>query len=262
MPSLLCRLSFSKRLQMASKLLYPWHHFLTRTALSKEEERSNGMSKTNERADISPSFPFLSSPFPEVARNFKNQGNEYFAGRRFREAQGFYTQAIDAKPLDNALLEILLVNRAACNLALGSSSAAPFPISSCHPYRVLANPYPLFATSASLSIENNRQVLLDCAQALTFNPVSVKALYRTSLAQLALAHYEECITFCDRALAIPGQEGARSHTLVREKAVERWEKLKKKEGETKERGRRKVEEAKALEKALRVSNILVPCSTS
>lgn len=40
---------------------------------------------------------------------------------------------------------------------------------------------------------------------------------------------------------------------MREKAVERWEKLKKKEGETKERERRKGEEAKALEKALRVS---------
>ncbi|KAL7415698.1 hypothetical protein BDY24DRAFT_381927 [Mrakia frigida] len=164
----------------------------------------------------------------EVARNFKNQGNEYYAGRRFREAQGFYTQAIDAKPLDNDLLEVLLVNRAACNLAL----------------------------------ENNRQVLLDCAQALSLNPLSVKAHYRTSLAQLALAHYEEAIVSCDRALALPGQAGARSHTLVREKAVERWEKLKKKEGETKERERRKGEEAKALEKALRFRGIIIKKSSS
>ena len=69
--------------------------------------------------------PFLPHLLPlddaEVARNFKEQGNEYFAGRRFREAQGFYTQAIDAKPEDPSLLEVLLVNRAACNLALGTS---------------------------------------------------------------------------------------------------------------------------------------------
>lgn len=31
----------------------------------------------------------------------------------------FYTQGIDEKPDDTALLEVLLNNRAACNLALG-----------------------------------------------------------------------------------------------------------------------------------------------
>ena len=54
----------------------------------------------------------------EVAQNFKEQGNDYFKGRRYREAQGFYTQGIDAKPADAALLEALLCNRAACNLEL------------------------------------------------------------------------------------------------------------------------------------------------
>lgn len=64
----------------------------------------------------------------EVARNYKVQGNEYFQGRRFREAMGFYTQGIDAKPTEKGLLETLLINRAACNLALG---ADPFPRSLC-----------------------------------------------------------------------------------------------------------------------------------
>jgi hypothetical protein len=32
---------------------------------------------------------------------------------------GFYTQGIDAKPTEKGLLETLLINRAACNLALG-----------------------------------------------------------------------------------------------------------------------------------------------
>jgi hypothetical protein len=54
----------------------------------------------------------------EVASNFKDQGNEYFKGKRFREALGFYTQGIDAKPDDPPLLEALLSNRAACNLEL------------------------------------------------------------------------------------------------------------------------------------------------
>jgi len=54
----------------------------------------------------------------EIATNFKEQGNEYFKGKRYREAAGFYTQGIDAKPTDKVLLEALLCNRAACNLEL------------------------------------------------------------------------------------------------------------------------------------------------
>jgi len=55
----------------------------------------------------------------EVAQNFKEQGNEYFRGKRYREALGFYTQGVDAKPDDVQLKEALLLNRAACNLELG-----------------------------------------------------------------------------------------------------------------------------------------------
>lgn len=54
----------------------------------------------------------------DIAGGFKEQGNDYFRGKRFRESLGFYTQAIDAKPDDKALLESLFLNRAACNLEL------------------------------------------------------------------------------------------------------------------------------------------------
>jgi len=55
----------------------------------------------------------------EIAHNFKEQGNDYFKGKRFREALGFYTQGLDAKPTDPVILEAILCNRAACNLELG-----------------------------------------------------------------------------------------------------------------------------------------------
>lgn len=54
----------------------------------------------------------------DIAGGFKQQGNDYFKGKRYREALGFYDQAIDAKPDDKALLESLFLNRAACNLEL------------------------------------------------------------------------------------------------------------------------------------------------
>lgn len=56
----------------------------------------------------------------EVALNFKEQGNSYFKGKRWREAAGFYTQGIDAKPSDKVVLEVLHINRAACNLELSA----------------------------------------------------------------------------------------------------------------------------------------------
>ena len=58
----------------------------------------------------------------EIAQNFKEQGNDYFKGKRYREAQGFYTQGINAKPPNEELMEALLCNRAACNLQLRASS--------------------------------------------------------------------------------------------------------------------------------------------
>ena len=61
----------------------------------------------------------------EIAQNFKEQGNEYFRGKRYREALGFYTQGVDAKPDDAQLREALLLNRAACNLELRVSLSFP-----------------------------------------------------------------------------------------------------------------------------------------
>lgn len=63
----------------------------------------------------------------EIAQNFKEQGNDYFKGRRYREALGFYTQGVDAKPTDEVLMEALLCNRAACNLALSEINPACSP---------------------------------------------------------------------------------------------------------------------------------------
>ena len=58
----------------------------------------------------------------EIAQNFKDQGNDYFKGKRYREALGFYTQGIDAQPTDASIREALLCNRAACNLELRESN--------------------------------------------------------------------------------------------------------------------------------------------
>ncbi|KAH7868991.1 40S ribosomal protein S7 [Lentinula edodes] len=102
----------------------------------------------------------------EIAENFKEQGNDYFKGKRYRDAIGFYTQGIDAKPDNSSLLEALLCNRAACNLAL----------------------------------KNYGSVLRDCSKALSLNPKSLKAYYRSAMALVALDRLEEAIDCCTRCL--------------------------------------------------------------
>ncbi|KAJ7499257.1 hypothetical protein FB451DRAFT_1161780 [Mycena latifolia] len=130
----------------------------------------------------------------EVAQNFKEQGNDYFKGKRFREALGFYTQAIDAKPTDVVLQEALLCNRAACNLEL----------------------------------KNNGSVLRDCSKALNLNPRSSKAFYRSALALLALERAEEALDCCDRCLKFdPDNKGVQAVRLRSEQmklALEKKEK--------------------------------------
>ncbi|KAL5508112.1 CNS1 [Sanghuangporus vaninii] len=102
----------------------------------------------------------------EIAQNFKEQGNEYFKGKRYREALGFYNQGIDAKPEDPKLLETLLCNRAACNLEL----------------------------------KNYGSVLRDCARAIALNSECSKAYYRSAQALLALERMDDAIDACQRCL--------------------------------------------------------------
>ncbi|KAJ7759008.1 hypothetical protein DFH07DRAFT_772340 [Mycena maculata] len=113
----------------------------------------------------------------EIAQNFKEQGNDYFKGKRFREALGFYSQGIDAKPTDVVLQEALLCNRAACNLEL----------------------------------KNNGSVLRDCSKALTLNSKSSKAFYRSLV---ALERVDEALDCCDRCLKFdPENKGVQALRL-------------------------------------------------
>jgi hypothetical protein len=57
----------------------------------------------------------------EVALNFKEQGNEAFREKRYRDALGFYSNGLSAKCGELDVEEPLLLNRAAVNLELGMS---------------------------------------------------------------------------------------------------------------------------------------------
>ncbi|KAI0660911.1 40S ribosomal protein S7 [Cubamyces menziesii] len=157
----------------------------------------------------------------EIAQNFKEQGNDYFKGKRYREALGFYTQGVDAKPTDNTILEALLCNRAACNLEL----------------------------------QNYGSVLRDCSKAISVNPKCSKAYYRSALALIALERYDEALDCCDRCLQFDKENKAVQAT--REKAAKLKEAKERKERERQERIRQEQLKQERLRAAYKERNIIV-----
>ncbi|KAF9224298.1 40S ribosomal protein S7 [Gyrodon lividus] len=155
----------------------------------------------------------------EIAQNFKEQGNEYFKGKRHREAIGFYTQGLDVNPTDIALQEALYCNRAACNLEL----------------------------------KNYGTVLRDCSKALELNAKSSKAFYRSTMALLALDRLEEALDCCDRCLIFdPQNQSVKALRLCAERAKnEKDQKMRKKE----ERLQRAQEEKRLLQIAFKERNL-------
>ncbi|KAK0498450.1 40S ribosomal protein S7 [Armillaria luteobubalina] len=157
----------------------------------------------------------------EQAQNFKEQGNEYFKGKRYREALGFYSQGVDAKPTDAILQEALLCNRAACNLEL----------------------------------QNYGSVLRDCSKALTLNPKSSKAYYRSAMALVSLQRVDEAIDCCTRCLEYDvDNKGVRG---VLERAAKIKVEKERKEKERQERLRTEQEAQRKLNSAFKERNILV-----
>ncbi|KIL68199.1 hypothetical protein M378DRAFT_185237 [Amanita muscaria Koide BX008] len=157
----------------------------------------------------------------EIALNFKEQGNDYFKGKRYREALGFYTQGIDAKPTDPTMQEALLCNRAACNLEL----------------------------------KNYGSVLRDCSGALTINTRSSKAYFRSALALLALERVEEALDCCDRCLSYDtSNQGIQAVKKRMEKAkMEKDEKERRRQ----ERIQKEKEAEWKLKTAFRERNLIV-----
>lgn len=121
----------------------------------------------------------------EVAKSFKEQGNEAVQELRWIDAKEFYTKGIAVihakedkwekpesieaeKKLLRQMEELSHINRALCNLELG----------------------------------NYRSCTLDCAATLKINPTNVKAYYRSSMALLKLENISEAEDAASRGLAI------------------------------------------------------------
>lgn len=61
----------------------------------------------------------LRNLYPEIATNFKTQGNDCYKQKDYRNAIQYYNKGLQAKSDDRKLNATLLCNRAAVNLDLG-----------------------------------------------------------------------------------------------------------------------------------------------
>ncbi|CCK68074.1 HSP70/90 family co-chaperone CNS1 KNAG_0A03950 [Huiozyma naganishii CBS 8797] len=93
----------------------------------------------------------------EIAENFKNQANDLYKVKRFRDARELYTKGIKVFCEDKSINESLFANRAACELEL----------------------------------KNYRSCVADCQKAMEINPMNLKCFYRMGKAFLALGKFKE-----------------------------------------------------------------------
>ncbi|KAF3942346.1 hypothetical protein ABW19_dt0208632 [Dactylella cylindrospora] len=156
----------------------------------------------------------------EVADNFKQQGNECFRAKNWKDAVEFYTKGLAVKCGVKEIDEACYANRAACNLEL----------------------------------QNYRRTNLDCAEALKLNPKNVKAWYRSGRACLALDKLPEAADCVEHGLAIEPANSALK--TLKTQIAKRQETLDVLDASR----RRREEEAKAkeisLKKALAMRGVL------
>ncbi|KAK9457317.1 hypothetical protein V1511DRAFT_493305 [Dipodascopsis uninucleata] len=152
----------------------------------------------------------------EVVGNFKQQGNEQFMVKRYKEAAGFYTQAIDAalnpgdieessskleyfgdeddgseRVLDTRILAKISEEE---NMTEESEKVEGLLIS-CYLNRAACN----------LELQNYRRVINDCADVLKRSPLNAKAYYRSARACLAIDKIDDAKECIERGLEIEPQ---------------------------------------------------------
>ena len=107
----------------------------------------------------------------EVATNFKNQGNDCYKAKDYKNAIAYYTKGLEVECDVPAINVALLINRAACNLEL----------------------------------KNYRRCINDCKQALLLDDKNIKACFRAGKAFFKVERYEEALQIVDYGLSIDAE---------------------------------------------------------
>ncbi|XP_032552750.1 tetratricopeptide repeat protein 4 isoform X2 [Chiroxiphia lanceolata] len=125
----------------------------------------------------------------ELARMYKNEGNEYFKEKDYGRAVAAYSEGLRKKCEDPELNAVLLTNRGAAHFHLG----------------------------------NYRSALNDAIQAKKLKPTHLKAIIRGALCHMELKNFSEAIAWCEEGLQIDSTEKKLLETRVKADKLKRAE---------------------------------------
>ncbi|KAM3126334.1 hypothetical protein CJJ07_005558 [Candidozyma auris] len=185
-----------------------------------ELDETDGEGGQNESLEALKSLAYDGEPH-EIAANFKNQGNECYKAKRYKDAVQFYTQGIEIECKDDQINTALLINRAACNLEL----------------------------------KNYRMCIEDCKKALLIDENNVKACYRAGRAFFAVNRYQEAKEILRYGLTKDPENQPMKDTFknIEEKEQQVKAAIERKE----EKAARKKEEERTLDKAIELRRIKI-----
>ncbi|KAJ7395388.1 Tetratricopeptide repeat protein 4 [Pitangus sulphuratus] len=125
----------------------------------------------------------------ELARMYKNEGNEYFKEKDYGRAVAAYSEGLRKKCEDPELNAVLLTNRGAAHFHQG----------------------------------NYRSALNDAIQAKKLKPTHLKAIVRGALCHMELKNFSEAIAWCEEGLRIDPTEKKLLETRVKADKLKRAE---------------------------------------
>ncbi|KFV68646.1 Tetratricopeptide repeat protein 4, partial [Dryobates pubescens] len=108
----------------------------------------------------------------ELAKMYKNEGNEYFKEKDYKRAVVAYSEGLKKKCEDPELNAVLYTNRGAAQFHLG----------------------------------NYRSALNDAIQARKLKPTHLKAIIRGALCHMELKNFSEAIAWCEEGMLIDSKE--------------------------------------------------------
>lgn len=132
-----------------------------------ELDDTDGEGGDNQTLEALKSLAYDGEPH-EVAANFKNQGNDCYKLKQYKDAVQYYTQGLEVEQSDESITSALYLNRAACNLEL----------------------------------KNYRKCIEDCKQVLFIDEKNVKACFRSGKAFFLVDKYEESKKMLEYGLVV------------------------------------------------------------
>lgn len=167
-----------------------------------ELDETDGEGGQNEHLEALKSLAYDGEPH-EIATNFKNQGNECYKFKQYKNAVGYYTKGLEIDCNVDLINAALLVNRAACNLEL----------------------------------KNYRSCIEDCKKVLMMDENNVKASYRAGKAFFALNRFDEAKQILQFGLTKDPENKAMAAVIedIEKKQLQIQKAIERKEKETQEK---------------------------